>query len=72
MVAPLGGRRLCGGGSAGGGAACGFYKIGGDSGGFSPIADSEVLPGFDEFMLGYTDRSAALPTAASCITEWVA
>jgi N-acetylneuraminic acid mutarotase len=37
---------------AGGG--CGFYKIGGSSGGFSPTADSEVLgPGLDQ--CGTTD-----------------
>jgi hypothetical protein len=37
---------------AGGG--CGFYKVGGSSGGFSPTADSEVLgPGLDE--CGTTD-----------------
>ena len=28
-----------------GGAACGFYKIGGSSGGFTATVDSEVLPG---------------------------
>jgi hypothetical protein len=31
-----------------GGSTCGFYKIGGSTGGFSPIANSEVLPGFDQ------------------------
>ncbi|MFU8853186.1 S8 family serine peptidase [Micromonospora sp. SL1-18] len=31
-----------------GGAACGFYKIGGSSGSFNATADSEVLPGFEE------------------------
>ncbi|MEV1332142.1 S8 family serine peptidase [Micromonospora costi] len=30
-----------------GGAACGFYKVGGSSGGFSSTPDSEVLPGFE-------------------------
>jgi N-acetylneuraminic acid mutarotase len=30
-----------------GGSACGFYKLGGSIGGFSPVADSEVLPGLD-------------------------
>lgn len=30
-----------------GGAACGFYKIGGSSGSFSAAPDSEVLPGFE-------------------------
>ena len=28
-----------------GGSACGFYKIGGSVGGFSPVADAEVFPG---------------------------
>ncbi|MFI1195001.1 S8 family serine peptidase [Micromonospora sp. NPDC020750] len=31
-----------------GGAACGFYKVGGSSGGFTATADSEALPGFEE------------------------
>ena len=31
-----------------GGSACGFYKIGGSTGGFSPSVGSEVLPGFDQ------------------------
>jgi N-acetylneuraminic acid mutarotase len=31
-----------------GGAACGFYKIGGSLGGFNPTARSEVLPGFEQ------------------------
>ncbi|SCF15242.1 Serine protease, subtilisin family [Micromonospora viridifaciens] len=31
-----------------GGAACGFYKIGGSSGSFDATADSEALPGFEE------------------------
>ncbi|MGK5740410.1 S8 family serine peptidase [Micromonospora sp. URMC 103] len=30
-----------------GGAACGFYKVGGSSGGFASTPDSEVLPGFE-------------------------
>ncbi|WP_229402350.1 S8 family serine peptidase [Micromonospora okii] len=30
-----------------GGAACGFYKVGGSSGGFNATADSEALPGFE-------------------------
>lgn len=30
-----------------GGAACGFYKIGGSSGSFDAAPDSEVLPGFE-------------------------
>ncbi|MFI7519691.1 S8 family serine peptidase [Micromonospora globbae] len=31
-----------------GGAACGFYKVGGSSGGFTSTRDSEVLPGFEQ------------------------
>ncbi|WP_241996357.1 S8 family serine peptidase [Kribbella antiqua] len=31
-----------------GGAACGFYKVGGSSGGFTATADSEALPGLEE------------------------
>ncbi|OKI64032.1 peptidase S8 [Micromonospora sp. CB01531] len=31
-----------------GGAACGFYKIGGSSGSFNAAPDSEALPGFEE------------------------
>ena len=31
-----------------GGSACGFYKIGGSIGGFSPVANSELLPEFNE------------------------
>jgi N-acetylneuraminic acid mutarotase len=31
-----------------GGSACGFYKVGGSIGGFSPIAASEVYPGLEE------------------------
>ena len=31
-----------------GGGACGMYKIGGSTGGFSPTPFSEVLPGFDQ------------------------
>ncbi|WP_232075599.1 choice-of-anchor J domain-containing protein [Phytohabitans suffuscus] len=31
-----------------GGAACGFYKIGGSSGNFNSTPDSEALPGFEE------------------------
>lgn len=30
------------------GAACGFVKIGGSSGGFTPTPESELLPGFDQ------------------------
>jgi len=29
-----------------GGSACGFYKIGGSSGGFAPVVNSELLPGY--------------------------
>ncbi|MEU8225744.1 S8 family serine peptidase [Kribbella sp. NPDC048915] len=31
-----------------GGAACGFYKIGGSSGGFTATVDSEALPGLED------------------------
>ena len=31
-----------------GGSACGFYKVGGSTGGFNPVANAEVLPGFDQ------------------------
>ncbi|MEU4195774.1 S8 family serine peptidase [Kribbella sp. NPDC026611] len=31
-----------------GGAACGFYKVGGSSGGFNATADSEALPGLED------------------------
>jgi N-acetylneuraminic acid mutarotase len=31
-----------------GGAACGFYKIGGSVGGFAPSKSSEMLPGYDQ------------------------
>jgi hypothetical protein len=31
-----------------GGAACGFYKIGGSIGGFNPAKNSEMLPGYDQ------------------------
>ncbi|WBB67587.1 S8 family serine peptidase [Micromonospora sp. WMMD812] len=31
-----------------GGAACGFYKVGGSSGNFNAMPDSEALPGFEE------------------------
>ena len=31
-----------------GGMACGFYKIGGSSGGFTATVDSETLPGFED------------------------
>ncbi|GAA1138857.1 hypothetical protein GCM10009583_05630 [Ornithinicoccus hortensis] len=31
-----------------GGAACGFAKVGGSSGGFTPTPDAEQLPGYDE------------------------
>jgi uncharacterized repeat protein (TIGR01451 family) len=29
-----------------GGSACGFYKIGGSTGGFAPVPNSELLPGY--------------------------
>jgi N-acetylneuraminic acid mutarotase len=31
-----------------GGSSCGFYKVGGSTGGFSPTNKAEVLPGFDQ------------------------
>lgn len=31
-----------------GGSTCGFYRVGGSTGGFSPSAGSEQLPGFDQ------------------------
>ncbi|MFG1660064.1 S8 family serine peptidase [Micromonospora chersina] len=40
-----------------GGAACGFYKVGGSSGGFTATKDSEVLPGFEECAEGPADVS---------------
>ncbi len=40
-----------------GGAACGFYKIGGSSGSFSAMPDSEVLPGLEECAEGGADVS---------------
>jgi len=30
------------------GSSCGFYKVGGSTGGFNPITKGEVLPGFDQ------------------------
>ncbi|MFV2114846.1 S8 family serine peptidase [Micromonospora sp. LOL_025] len=40
-----------------GGAACGFYKVGGSSGGFTATRDSEVLPGFEECAASTADVS---------------
>jgi len=40
-----------------GGAACGFYKIGGSSGQFNATNDSEALPGFEECAAGAADVS---------------
>jgi hypothetical protein len=40
-----------------GGAACGFYKVGGSSGSFNATKDSEALPGFDECAEGPADVS---------------
>ena len=40
-----------------GGMACGAYKIGGSSGGFTATVDSETLPGFE-------DCGARLPTSS--------
>jgi len=38
-----------------GGMACGIYKIGGSSGGFTATVDSEMLPGFEECAAGAAD-----------------
>jgi N-acetylneuraminic acid mutarotase len=38
-----------------GGSACGLYKVGGSSGGFSPVTDVEVLPGMEDCGEGGTD-----------------
>ena len=38
-----------------GGASCGFYKVGGSSGGFTADPASEVLPGFEECAAGGAD-----------------
>ncbi|MFE7213721.1 kelch repeat-containing protein [Streptomyces sp. NPDC001698] len=38
-----------------GGAACGFYKVGGAIGGFSAVRSSEALPGYDQCHLSKTD-----------------
>ncbi|MGW4498735.1 S8 family serine peptidase [Micromonospora sp. NPDC004336] len=40
-----------------GGAACGFYKIGGSSGSFTATPDSEALPGLEECAEGAADVS---------------
>ncbi|MEH0973334.1 S8 family serine peptidase [Micromonospora sp. CPCC 205546] len=40
-----------------GGAACGFYKVGGSSGGFTATRDSEALPGFEECAVSSADVS---------------
>ncbi|MEU6076227.1 S8 family serine peptidase [Micromonospora sp. NPDC047074] len=40
-----------------GGAACGFYKVGGSSGGFTATNDSEALPGFEECTASTADVS---------------
>ena len=47
------------------GGSCGFYKIGGSSGGFNPTPDSELLSGLDQ--CGVTDVPwlAESPTTAS-------
>src|SRR5205814_2370789 len=31
-----------------GGSACGFYKVGGSTGGFNPVKNVEALPGFNQ------------------------
>jgi subtilisin family serine protease len=38
-----------------GAAACGLYKVGGSSGGFTATVDSEVLPGFEDCAVGAAD-----------------
>ena len=40
-----------------GGAACGFYKIGGSSGSFDAAAESEALPGFEQCAATVADVS---------------
>lgn len=40
-----------------GGAACGFYKVGGSSGSFNAMPDSEALPGLEECAEGPADVS---------------
>jgi hypothetical protein len=40
-----------------GGAACGFYKVGGSSGGFTATANSEALPGLEDCSEASTDVS---------------
>ena len=35
-----------------GGSACGLYRVGGSTGGFSPVPDVEVLPGMDDCEVG--------------------
>ncbi|MFU8874561.1 S8 family serine peptidase [Micromonospora sp. SL4-19] len=40
-----------------GGAACGFYKIGGSSGSFTAMPESEALPGFEECAAAAADVS---------------
>ena len=31
-----------------GGSACGFYRVGGSAGGFSPTTQDQLLPGYDQ------------------------
>ncbi|MGH3506511.1 MAG: carboxypeptidase regulatory-like domain-containing protein [Nocardioidaceae bacterium] len=38
-----------------GAAACGLYKVGGSSGGFTATPDSETLPGFEDCAVGAAD-----------------
>jgi N-acetylneuraminic acid mutarotase len=38
-----------------GGMACGVYKVGGSSGGFTATVDSEMLPGYEECAAGAAD-----------------
>jgi hypothetical protein len=47
------------------GGSCGFYKIGGSSGGFSPTPDSELLSGLDQCGVVNIPWLAANPTTAT-------
>ncbi|MEV8378067.1 S8 family serine peptidase [Kribbella sp. NPDC056861] len=48
-----------------GGAACGFYRVGGSSGGFTPTVEGEVLPGLD----ACSESSADVPWLSLDKTE---
>jgi N-acetylneuraminic acid mutarotase len=47
------------------GGSCGFYKVGGSSGGFSPTPDSEVLSGLDQCGVVDVPWLAEAPTTAT-------